>query len=80
MGFAYWRCSGPWLHQNDKLFNGSVASTDGVAYAVEGFVTTWFSRPGGGGSDILVTFPMGQSPIFWVTVPFTISKKKKTKL
>ena len=27
-----------WLHRNDKLFNERVVSTDGVAYAVEGFV------------------------------------------
>ena len=28
-----------WLHQNDKVFNGSAASTKGIAYAVKGFVT-----------------------------------------
>ena len=32
-----------WLHRNDKLFNGRVVSTDGVAYAVEGFVAAWSS-------------------------------------
>ena len=28
------------LHRNDKLFNGRVASTDGVAYAAESLVQT----------------------------------------
>ena len=27
-----------WLHMNDNLFRGRAASTDGIAYGVEGFV------------------------------------------
>ena len=34
-----------WLHRNDKLFNGRAASTESIAYAVEGFVAACSSRP-----------------------------------
>ena len=37
-----------WLHKNGKLFKGRVASINCVAYAVESFVETWSSWPGGG--------------------------------
>ena len=35
-----------WLHWNNKLFNGRAAFTEGIIYAVEGFVAAWSSRPG----------------------------------
>ena len=35
-----------WLHRNDKLFNRRAASIEGMAYAAEGFVAAWSSRPG----------------------------------
>ena len=34
-----------WLHKNNKLFRGRAGSTDGVAYALEGLVAAWSSRP-----------------------------------
>ena len=36
-----------WLHINDKIFSRRVASMDGAAYAVEGFVAAWSARPRG---------------------------------
>ena len=39
-----------WLHWNDKLFNGTATSTNGVTYAVEGFLATWSSSPRGQGA------------------------------
>ena len=36
-----------WLHRNDNLFKGRVASTDGVTHAVDGLAAACSSRTRG---------------------------------
>ena len=65
------------LHQNDKLFNGRAASTEGIAYAVEGFVAAWSSDQEKEGVQCnRLSILVGQSPILSGDRPLHFSKKK----
>ena len=43
-----------WLHRNDKIFRGRVASTDRVAFVVKGLVAAWYSGLRGERGSIVI--------------------------
>ena len=66
-----------WMHQNDKLFIERAAFTEGIAYAVKGFVAAWSSRLGERGVQCnTLSILVGKSPILSGDRPSHFSKKK----